>query len=283
MTHLKFHPIINHLKTTFSSVMSRFTPLLLKTHDSQKHHPTPNEAKIQEAIKFCEKMNIPFYKEDVVRTFNVPRETRYRILVVALRDAHIISLIMWRHEVANQSYLRRRKWRHENWLGSNLATKLGWIVQIVQSEMSWVLWTIISVLLAEKIESANRQLNVDLNESQSWKSVESYWLTKEWIATAVYLKWMRNSAYYIENLSHSSIYWSLIFWFIEIHLRIETFFVVTSIWSHQNRIFIFEHIDLSTISKISRSERNHLDWMTVERFDAKSTNWWRIDDTNRLK
>jgi hypothetical protein len=34
-----------------------------------------------------------------------------------------------------------------------------------------------------------------------------YWLTKEWIATAVYLKWMRNSAYYIKNLSHSSIYW----------------------------------------------------------------------------
>jgi hypothetical protein len=38
-------------------------------------------------------------------------------------------------------------------------------------------------------------------------SVESYWLTKEWIATAVSLKWTRNSAHYIENLSHSSIYW----------------------------------------------------------------------------
>jgi hypothetical protein len=53
--------------------------------------------------------------------------------------------------------------------------------------------------------------------------VESYWLAKEWIATAAYLKWMRNSAYYIENLLHSSIYWSLIFWFIEIHLKIEIF------------------------------------------------------------
>jgi hypothetical protein len=59
--------------------------------------------------------------------------------------------------------------------------------------------------------------------SQNWTIVESYWLTKEWIATAAYLKWMRNSAYYIENLSHSSIYWSFIFWFIEIHLRIEIF------------------------------------------------------------
>jgi hypothetical protein len=86
-----------------------------------------------------------------------------------------------------------------------------------------------------------------------------------------------------------------IFWFIEIHrdLRLSRRFflliksssslVVTSIWSHQNRIFIFEFIDLSTISKISKSERNHLDWMTVERLDTKSTNWWRIDDTNRLK
>jgi hypothetical protein len=62
-----------------------------------------------------------------------------------------------------------------------------------------------------------------------------------------------------------------------------SFFVVTSIWSNQNRIFIFEFIDLSTISKISRFERNHFDWMTVKRLDAKSTNWWKIDDTNRFK
>jgi hypothetical protein len=142
--------------------------------------------------------------------------------------------------------------------------------------------------------------------------VESYWLTKEWIAIAVYLKWMRNSAYYIKIFSYSSIYWFFIFWFIEIHLRIEIFvchedfffwssyfrlslslrfdliklfssFVVTSIWFDQNRIFIFELIDLSTISKIKRFERNHLNWITVKRLDAKSTNWWKIDDTNRLK
>jgi hypothetical protein len=66
-------------------------------------------------------------------------------------------------------------------------------------------------------------------------------------------------------------------------IKLFSFFVVISIWSHQDRIFIFELIDSSTISKISKSERNHLDWMIVERFDAKSTNWRRIDDTNRLK
>ncbi len=37
--------------------------------------------------------------------------------------------------------------------------------------------------------------------------VGSYWLAKEWIATAACLKWMKNPAYYIENPSHSSIYW----------------------------------------------------------------------------
>jgi hypothetical protein len=66
-------------------------------------------------------------------------------------------------------------------------------------------------------------------------------------------------------------------------IKLSSFFVVISIWSHQNCIFIFELIDLSTISKINKSERNHLDWMIVERLDAKLTNWWRIDDTNRFK
>ncbi len=66
-------------------------------------------------------------------------------------------------------------------------------------------------------------------------------------------------------------------------IKLSSFVVVISIWFHQDRIFIFEFIDSSTISKISKSEKNHLDWMIVERLDAKSTNWWKIDDTNRLK
>jgi hypothetical protein len=56
-------------------------------------------------------------------------------------------------------------------------------------------------------------------------------------------------------------------------IKLSSFFVVTSIWFHQDRIFIFSLIDFSTISKINKSERNHFDWMIVERFDAKSTNW----------
>jgi hypothetical protein len=35
------------------------------------------------------------------------------------------------------------------------------------------------------------------------------------------------------------------------------------------------------IKEIISTWINHLDWMIVKRLDAKSTNWWRIDDTNR--
>jgi hypothetical protein len=35
--------------------MACSTTLILKAHDSQKHHHTPNKAKIQEVIEFCEK------------------------------------------------------------------------------------------------------------------------------------------------------------------------------------------------------------------------------------
>ncbi len=53
-------------------------------------------------------------------------------------------------------------------------------------------------------------------------------------------------------------------------IKLSSFFVVTSIWFHQNRIFIFEFIDLSTISKINKFEKKHLDWIIVKRFNAKS-------------
>jgi hypothetical protein len=128
-------------------------------------------------------------------------------------------------------------------------------------------------------------------------TVEFYWLTKEWIVTVVSLKWMRNLAHYIKDFLHSL--------FTDFHflihrdssenrdlrlsrrffllIKLSSSFFVTSIWSYQNRIFIFKFIDFSTISKINKFEKNHLDWMIVKRFDAKSTNWWRIDDTNRFK
>jgi 5-keto 4-deoxyuronate isomerase len=55
--------------------------------------------------------------------------------------------------------------------------------------------------------------------------------------------------------------------------------VVTSIWSHQNRILIFVLIDLSTISKISKYERNHLDLNKSSRLNDRRTTRFEI---NRL-
>jgi hypothetical protein len=64
-------------------------------------------------------------------------------------------------------------------------------------------------LLTSEIAKVNIKLrHVDIAQCWLRQSVGSYWLAKEWIATAVYLKWMGNSAHYIENLFHSSIYWS---------------------------------------------------------------------------
>jgi hypothetical protein len=62
-------------------------------------------------------------------------------------------------------------------------------------------------------------------------------------------------------------------------IKLSSSFVVTSIWSHQNRILIFVLIDLSTISKISKYERNHLDLNKSSRLNDRRTTRFEI---NRL-
>jgi hypothetical protein len=98
---------------------------------------------------------------------------------------------------------------------------------------------------------------------------------------------MRNSSHYIKILFLQS--YLLIFHFM-IHrdfsenrdlrssrdsfllIKMSSSFVVTSIWFHQNRIFIFEFFDFSTISKISKYEKNHLDLNKSSRMnDCKTT------------
>jgi hypothetical protein len=53
-------------------------------------------------------------------------------------------------------------------------------------------------------------------------------------------------------------------------------FVVTSIWSHQNRILIFESFDFSTISNISKYEKNHLDLNKSSRLNDRRTTQLRL-------
>jgi hypothetical protein len=62
-------------------------------------------------------------------------------------------------------------------------------------------------------------------------------------------------------------------------IKLSSSSVVTSIWSHQNRILIFVLIDLSAISKISRYERNHLDLNKSSRLNDRKTTRFEI---NRL-
>ena len=45
-----------------------------------KNNDTPTKAKVQGAVEFCQKMGIPFFKEDVFRTFGVTRRRGYEFL-----------------------------------------------------------------------------------------------------------------------------------------------------------------------------------------------------------
>jgi hypothetical protein len=59
-------------------------------------------------------------------------------------------------------------------------------------------------------------------------------------------------------------------------IKMSLSFVVTSIWSHQNRILIFELFDFSATSKISRYERNHLDLNKSSRLNDRKTTRFEI-------
>lgn len=44
------------------------------------HHDTPTKAKVQGAVEFCDRMGIPYHKEDVFRTFNVSHRRGWDML-----------------------------------------------------------------------------------------------------------------------------------------------------------------------------------------------------------
>jgi hypothetical protein len=60
-------------------------------------------------------------------------------------------------------------------------------------------------------------------------------------------------------------------------IKLSSSSVVTSIWSYQNRILIFVLIDFSTISKISKYERNHLDLNKSSRLNDRKTTRFEIN------
>jgi hypothetical protein len=122
--------------------------------------------------------------------------------------------------------------------------------------------------------------------------VESYWLTKEWIANCCLFNLNgKISSLYKNSLSTISFtdllfhdssrsFWesrsSIVtrFFFL---IKLFSNFVFISIWSHQNRILIFELIDFSTISKINKYERNHLDLNKSFRLNDRRTTRFEIN------
>jgi hypothetical protein len=122
------------------------------------------------------------------------------------------------------------------------------------------------------------RLNSFLSNLIDWRKNE--------LLTAVCLIYVRNPPHYIEILSLQS---HLLISHLMIHrdsfenrdlrssrdffllIKMSSSFVVTSIWFHQNRILIFELFDFSTISKINRYERNHLDLNKSSRLNDRRT------------
>jgi hypothetical protein len=60
-------------------------------------------------------------------------------------------------------------------------------------------------------------------------------------------------------------------------IKMSSSFVVTSIWFHQNRILIFELFDFSTISKINKYDRNHLDLNKSSRLNDRRTTRFEVN------
>jgi hypothetical protein len=60
-------------------------------------------------------------------------------------------------------------------------------------------------------------------------------------------------------------------------IKLSSSSVITSIWFHQNRILIFVLIDLSTISKISRYEKNPLDLNKSSRLNDRRTTRFEVN------
>jgi len=52
----------------------------MEPEDHYNHHDTPTKAKVQRAIEFCERMNIPYFKSNVFKTFRVSKHQGYQML-----------------------------------------------------------------------------------------------------------------------------------------------------------------------------------------------------------
>ena len=47
-------------------------------HENNTHYFTPAKAKVRDAVEFCDRIGIDYFKEDIFRTFNVSNREGWR-------------------------------------------------------------------------------------------------------------------------------------------------------------------------------------------------------------
>lgn len=81
----------------------------LDSHEARKHLPTPTKSKIKGAVEFCDRIGVPYFKEDVFRTFNVSHASGWRALSSQPRRHHNASTIVenrGRHSIVTSQKIR---------------------------------------------------------------------------------------------------------------------------------------------------------------------------------
>jgi hypothetical protein len=75
-------PFLESSLTADATMMNRKRPAtpMLEEHEKNEHQPTPNRAKVQAIIEFNDAHNIPYFKSDVFRHFQVAPRTGWRII-----------------------------------------------------------------------------------------------------------------------------------------------------------------------------------------------------------
>ena len=162
--------------------MNRSTTPLLEITRPGVEVPTPNKAKIQGAVEFCEAMEISYYKEDVFRVFNISRQQGYKYLRSESSRRHHnnpdISEQRGRKSIITPQQIREMERILET--EGIEARALTWeqLGYVALFKERWVRLIIISMFLVERAGSIRKQQRIEF----SWATVmlENYPEPEDW-------------------------------------------------------------------------------------------------------
>jgi hypothetical protein len=133
----------------YSLAMNRAITSVLKSHDAQTHHSILTRVKIQKAVKFCDAMNILYFKKTFFE-FSTSQSKRAEKcwqekisveLDIMLTFLKLVNVIQWwlRDTYERWSvFWRRRTWRFARWRELSWATRWDLNAVIVQFKELWV-------------------------------------------------------------------------------------------------------------------------------------------------